>query len=728
MPGEARLGAIGIDVDLPTALRRSGGSGVRAQPHRLPAARRHQSARHPRGGRWRSTNSTTRCSTWCCRWSSAQADTAAPDSVIAAVGGLLGLKSGDAIPDFPITALARRTACRRSRTGCTASSRRPAAATTGSATWRACSASRRRQRATPSASTWAATPTCRSTCASTPDRPAIPASRRRSASSSATRRARVEARADLFDVDLVTGAARALPQFGVWAAAGHRRHRACSTSPARPVARADTLRIGFALDAQRRLTFVLAADNVVLGAHTYPTLDLTSPDAVMDAVGNTVERRRRRSCSATWAVRCRTVRLLIGLDAPAGITADHAAGADDRSGRRDQRLLACAVRRGRRRRSTTVLAELRNALADAGSAASADPRHRHPRSIRGACRCSGRWRSSSRADGHGTDDRPRGRHQRRHAGPALHRDRHAHRAPRSPSSTWQRARPACCRASKACCRRANAASTRRASRLPLGSGAALTATGVGLRLGWTPAGGLSARRQRAQPATGHRATSACPIALPVDRRRWHRHAAAGRVGRRRGAGRLPRRTARRVRRRRSCRRSAGPTMPHAGGALPASVRAAPRRSRERPRAGAARLAAATGDERTRAGGADAAGRPVRRQRREPWLHRRHRPSGRPVPAGRSRDGLPNLAVWFPPAGLERAPRRRTRGAAALAAGRSGAFRAGAGRGAGGRGHGGRRCARADRRTATSPAGWPRWRNAGLAATDASCRPHRRPPA
>src|SRR4029077_14778969 len=36
----------------------------------------------------------------------AQADAAAAGSMIAAVGGLLGVKSGDAIPDFPITALA----------------------------------------------------------------------------------------------------------------------------------------------------------------------------------------------------------------------------------------------------------------------------------------------------------------------------------------------------------------------------------------------------------------------------------------------------------------------------------------------------------------------------------------------------------------------------------------------------------------------------------------------
>ena len=99
--------------------------------------------------------------------------------------------------------------------------------------------------------------------------------------------ARVEARADLFRIDLVTGAALALPSLGLWAAAGRAGSPILDITNPAP-AHADTLRIGFALDAQRRLNFVLAADTVTLGAHSYATLDLTSPDAVMDALGNTV--------------------------------------------------------------------------------------------------------------------------------------------------------------------------------------------------------------------------------------------------------------------------------------------------------------------------------------------------------------------------------------------------------------------------------------------------------
>src|SRR5205085_261176 len=99
--------------------------------------------------------------------------------------------------------------------------------------------------------------------------------------------ARVEARADLFRVDLATGAAFALPRLGIWAASGNAAQPVLDVAGP-PAVQARTLRVGFALNGQRRLTFVLAADQVQIGAHTYPVLDLTSPDAVMDAVGSTV--------------------------------------------------------------------------------------------------------------------------------------------------------------------------------------------------------------------------------------------------------------------------------------------------------------------------------------------------------------------------------------------------------------------------------------------------------
>jgi hypothetical protein len=98
---------------------------------------------------------------------------------------------------------------------------------------------------------------------------------------------RVEARVDLCRIDLVTGAATAVPSLGIWAAAGTSDEPVLDLTSPR-VVRAETLRIGFALDGQRRPTFVLAADEVTIDEHEYAVLDLTSPDAVMDAVGNAV--------------------------------------------------------------------------------------------------------------------------------------------------------------------------------------------------------------------------------------------------------------------------------------------------------------------------------------------------------------------------------------------------------------------------------------------------------
>ena len=127
--------------------------------------------------------------------------------------------------------------------------------------------------------------------------------------------ARVEARADLCTIDLVTGAAVGLPALGIWAAAGRPGNLVLDVDDP-IIAQADTLRLGFALDAARRLTFVLAADGVVLGDNTYATLDLTSPDAVMDAAGATVAEIAGDLLGGLGGALA-TARLLLGLD-PAG--------------------------------------------------------------------------------------------------------------------------------------------------------------------------------------------------------------------------------------------------------------------------------------------------------------------------------------------------------------------------------------------------------------------------
>jgi len=50
--------------------------------------------------------------------------------------------------------------------------------------------------------------------------------------------------------------------------------------------RVEALRAGITLDASRRPTFLLAADRVTIAGHEYPTLDLTTPDALAEVAGS----------------------------------------------------------------------------------------------------------------------------------------------------------------------------------------------------------------------------------------------------------------------------------------------------------------------------------------------------------------------------------------------------------------------------------------------------------
>ncbi len=180
---------------------------------------------------------------------------------------------------------------------------------------------------------------------------------------------RVQAQAQLLRVDLVSGQLAGLPQFGVWAALGRDAdgQRALDvTAPS--VLRANTLRLGFAGDAQRRLVFVLAADGVQIGTQRHDTLDLSTPGALMDAVGETVA-GTLDALLAQAGVATGLVRRLIGMDAPAGVTAatlvDLLADPGAALANYWHALLAqpAAVRE--------VLAQLREALADATQAAGA---------------------------------------------------------------------------------------------------------------------------------------------------------------------------------------------------------------------------------------------------------------------------------------------------------------------------------------------------------------------
>ncbi len=130
---------------------------------------------------------------------------------------------------------------------------------------------------------------------------------------------RVQARADLLRIDLGSGSALGLPSLGVWASIGVHDGAGTAvldvTDPT--VAHADTLRVGFGLDADRKLNFVLAADVVRLGAHSYPTLDLTSPAAVMDAAEHTVDDIATQLLGQLGSS-LGAARMLLGLDPPTG--------------------------------------------------------------------------------------------------------------------------------------------------------------------------------------------------------------------------------------------------------------------------------------------------------------------------------------------------------------------------------------------------------------------------
>ena len=189
----------------------------------------------------------------------AQPDAALADPALVAVAGLLGLRSGDAVPDFPITTLFRRGALaladwvrgilvdEASRDDWIAhlaallhgtphgDAYRVLARRRGGAHARAA----RRQRAERQPAAHA--------------QPRHRTGQRRGARRGACRPVPHRPRHG--------GEAFALPSLGVWAAA------AAAAAPILDlinpiVAHADTLRLGFGLDAQRRLNFVLAADTV----------------------------------------------------------------------------------------------------------------------------------------------------------------------------------------------------------------------------------------------------------------------------------------------------------------------------------------------------------------------------------------------------------------------------------------------------------------------------------
>lgn len=316
VPGTPRLGAIGLDIDVPTTTDGSEQPvfGLNLTGFQLPGATQPRDIRVAADGLDELDDAVLDLVLSLVR---AQANDAASDSVIAAVAGLLGLREGDSIPDFPITQLPTQGAH-----AIAAWLRGVLTATASRNDWVGYLATLLDGTAQDDSVTFDLDPNTTLRLRVRVDTgPTGNARLTPMLSVELGTDPRVESLADLFQIDLVTGAAIALPQFGAWAAAGSpgAGNRVLDiTSPA--VARADILRVGFGLDVERRLTFVLAADNVMLGSHTYSVLDLTSPDALMDAAANSVDdiaEQLLANCGDALDI----IRLFLGLDPPAGITA-----------------------------------------------------------------------------------------------------------------------------------------------------------------------------------------------------------------------------------------------------------------------------------------------------------------------------------------------------------------------------------------------------------------------
>ena len=316
VPGQARIGGIGIDVDLPTAPGdpKAPVFGLSLTGFQLPGA---ASPRDIRVAADAVDELDDALLELVLSLVKSQADAAPAGSPIASVGGLLGLRSADAVPDFPITQLPTRGVL------ALADWVRGILTTTAARNdWldhlESLLGGSRSGDAVLFALGGSAALTLRLVVDTGPSGHACLTPNLGIVLGNDA--ARVEAGADLFRIDLVSGAAVAFPSLGLWAAAGRAgagKRVLDLTAPT--VARADTLRLGFALDGQRRLNFVLAADGVRLGTHDYPTLDLTSPDAVMDAVGNTVGDVASLLLAGLGDA-LGVVRQLVGLDAPAGVT------------------------------------------------------------------------------------------------------------------------------------------------------------------------------------------------------------------------------------------------------------------------------------------------------------------------------------------------------------------------------------------------------------------------
>ena len=315
-PGQPRLGGIGLDVDVPTAPSDPRGPvfGLSLTGLQLPGATSPRDVRVAADGVEQLDDALLDLVLSLVK---AQADAAAAGSPIAAVGGLLGLLGGDAVPDFPIAELPAQGA--QAIAGWVRGIVEDAASRDD---WLGHLAALLEGTRVGSEVRFDLGGDATLTLSLAVDQGPSGHTRLtpRLGVQLGDAAARLQAAVELLRIDLVTGEAFALPSLGVWAAAGAAGGDRVLDVAGPPAARADTLRVGFALDGERRLSFVLAADNVVLGAHEYATLDLTSSDALMDAAGNTVSDVADQLLAGLGGA-LGAVRQLLGLDPVGGLPA-----------------------------------------------------------------------------------------------------------------------------------------------------------------------------------------------------------------------------------------------------------------------------------------------------------------------------------------------------------------------------------------------------------------------
>ena len=358
VPGQARLGGIGLEIELPTSPSDPAGPvfGLLLEGLQLPGAPAPRDVHVSANGADELDDALLDLVLSLVK---AQADATGASTELSALAGLLGLSDGDHVPDFPLTALPVRGAL--AIADWVRGILLDAAARTD---WLGHLASLLGGSVSGGAARFDLGGAAQLELALRVDNgptgnpcltPALSVLL-------GDGTARVEARADLMRVDLVSGQALALPSLGLWAAAG----TAASPLLDTPEARTETLRLGFALDASRRLTFVLAADGVVLRGNPYGTLDLSTPDAVMGAAGQIAADALDEIAEEIFeglGDALALVRRLTGLAPPAGVGAISAQQllSDPLAAVADYWRSLLAVPAA----ATSVLEDLRRAVADA---------------------------------------------------------------------------------------------------------------------------------------------------------------------------------------------------------------------------------------------------------------------------------------------------------------------------------------------------------------------------